>query len=147
MSKLEKVFEGNWNEIKGKLKEQWGKLTDNDIIQIDGSYEGFLDKLQKSYGSEAEKIEEEIADFFTSQSFEKANGKTHAFINDALEKTENIKKIAKECLNEYYEKIKDTSIVAEEKLVSYCRANPLKTMSLAALTGFALAIFFVKRKN
>jgi uncharacterized protein YjbJ (UPF0337 family) len=33
------IFKGNWKEMKGKVKQQWGKLTDDDITQINGSYD------------------------------------------------------------------------------------------------------------
>ena len=53
------IFKGHWHEIKGKLKQQWGKLTDNEITQMQGTYEELEGALQKSYGyqkDEAEKI-------------------------------------------------------------------------------------------
>jgi uncharacterized protein YjbJ (UPF0337 family) len=49
---------GNWKQFKGKIKEQWGKLTDDDLDVIDGKREQFLGRLQERAGiakSEAEK--------------------------------------------------------------------------------------------
>lgn len=57
------IFEGKWHEFTGKIKEKWGKLTDDDIKQIDGRRETFLGKLQSRYGYEKEKAEEELANF------------------------------------------------------------------------------------
>ena len=53
-------FKGKWNELKGKIKEKWGKLTDNDIMEINGKYEQFLGALQKRYGYEKERAEKEF---------------------------------------------------------------------------------------
>lgn len=53
-------FEGSWKELKGKIKEKWGKLTDDDIMQINGKYERFLGVLQKRYGYEKERAEKEF---------------------------------------------------------------------------------------
>lgn len=52
-------FEGNWHLLKGKIKEKWGKLTDDDVAQINGKYEQFLGKLQKKYGYTKEQAERE----------------------------------------------------------------------------------------
>jgi uncharacterized protein YjbJ (UPF0337 family) len=53
-------FEGQWNQLKGKIKEKWGKLTDDDMTQINGKYDQLVGQLQKKYGYQKEKIEEEI---------------------------------------------------------------------------------------
>jgi len=43
-------IEGNWREIKGKAKKQWGKLTDDDLDVIEGSREELEGRLQSRYG-------------------------------------------------------------------------------------------------
>jgi CsbD-like len=40
--------EGNWKQLTGKVKEQWGKLTDDDIIQINGNREQLAATLSSS---------------------------------------------------------------------------------------------------
>ena len=42
--------EGNWKQLTGKVKEQWGKLTDDDITQINGNREQLEGKIQARYG-------------------------------------------------------------------------------------------------
>lgn len=54
------TFQGNWNELKGKIKEKWGKLTDDDMTQIKGKRDQLLGKLQQRYGFAKEKAEEEL---------------------------------------------------------------------------------------
>lgn len=53
-------FEGEWKELKGKIKEKWGKFTDDEIKQLNGKYDQFVGHLQKKYGYQKEKAEEEI---------------------------------------------------------------------------------------
>ncbi len=53
-------LKGDWNILKGKVKEKWGKLTDDDISQINGKKEQLLGTIQKKYGLAKEKAEEEI---------------------------------------------------------------------------------------
>jgi uncharacterized protein YjbJ (UPF0337 family) len=56
-------FEGKWREIKGSVKEQWGKLTDDDMKKIDGKRDQLLGALQSRYGYAKEKAEEELKKF------------------------------------------------------------------------------------
>jgi uncharacterized protein YjbJ (UPF0337 family) len=42
--------EGNWKEAKGKIKEKWGKLTDDDLTAINGQREQLEGRLQQRYG-------------------------------------------------------------------------------------------------
>lgn len=57
------VFKGKWEEVKGKMKESWGKLTDNDLKEIEGNNEKLLGKLQQHYGYNKEQAEKAIRDF------------------------------------------------------------------------------------
>lgn len=54
------TFQGDWNMLKGKIKEKWGKLTDDDITEIKGKKDQLVGKLQKKYGLAKEKAEEQI---------------------------------------------------------------------------------------
>jgi uncharacterized protein YjbJ (UPF0337 family) len=43
---------GKWMQFQGELKKQWGKFTDDDLKQIDGSYDKFVGKVQERYGDQ-----------------------------------------------------------------------------------------------
>ena len=43
---------GNWKQFKGKAKEQWGKLTDDDMTVIEGKRDQLVGKIQERYGYE-----------------------------------------------------------------------------------------------
>lgn len=53
-------LKGNWHQIKGKVKAQWGELTGDDIEKIDGQYEQFVGTLQERYGKSREAAEKEL---------------------------------------------------------------------------------------
>lgn len=55
------TLQGKWNELKGKAKEQWGKLTDDDLKRIDGKKDQLVGELQKKYGYLKEQAEDEIS--------------------------------------------------------------------------------------
>ena len=46
----EDILKGKWKEIKGEAKQKWGKLTDDDLAQVEGKEEELLRLLQKRYG-------------------------------------------------------------------------------------------------
>ena len=58
----EDILKGKWLEIKGRVKEKWGKLTDNDLRAIEGKGEKLLGLLQKKYGYIRDKTELEYKD-------------------------------------------------------------------------------------
>ena len=53
-------IKGNWNEIKGKLKQKYGELTDDDLSFVEGKEDELLGRLQKKTGQNKEKLREEI---------------------------------------------------------------------------------------
>ncbi len=57
------IFKGQWKEFTGKIKEQWGKLTDDEITQLEGKAEGLAGLLQKKYGYSKERAEKDIESF------------------------------------------------------------------------------------
>jgi uncharacterized protein YjbJ (UPF0337 family) len=54
----QQILEGNWNEIKGKLREKWGQLTDDDLPQIRGDAEQIIGVIQRKTGETREAIEQ-----------------------------------------------------------------------------------------
>lgn len=50
------TFKGKWGQFKGELKQKWGKFTDDDLMQIEGSYDKFLGKVQERYGMKKDEI-------------------------------------------------------------------------------------------
>jgi len=57
------IVEGNWKQFKGKVKEQWGKLTDDDLDRIAGKKDQLAGRLQESYGIGKEDAERQIREF------------------------------------------------------------------------------------
>ena len=56
-------IEGNWKQLKGKVHEQWGKLTDDDIDVIEGHREQLAGKIQECYGVSKDEAERQIKDW------------------------------------------------------------------------------------
>ncbi|CCE24255.1 CsbD family protein [Methylotuvimicrobium alcaliphilum] len=56
-------IEGNWKQFKGKVKETWGDLTDDEIDQIAGKRDILLGKIQEKYGIAQDEAEKKVKDF------------------------------------------------------------------------------------
>lgn len=56
-------IEGNWKQFKGKVKETWGKLTDDDLASLDGNRQQFFGAVQEKYGIAKDEAEKRIAEF------------------------------------------------------------------------------------
>lgn len=57
------IIEGNWRQVKGRIKAQWGKLTDDDLDQIEGDYEMLCGRIQEAYGLSRDEAERRLKDF------------------------------------------------------------------------------------
>ncbi len=56
-------LEGNWKQLKGKLKEKWGNLTDDDLDTIAGRRDQLVGKIQERYGITREEAERQAKEF------------------------------------------------------------------------------------
>jgi uncharacterized protein YjbJ (UPF0337 family) len=56
-------IEGNWKQFKGKVKEKWGKLTDEDLTVVEGKREQLVGKIQERYGCAKDEAERELNNF------------------------------------------------------------------------------------
>ena len=57
------IIKGEWNEIKGSVQKKWGKLTDNDLTQINGDRTKLAGTIQKAYGIQSDEAEKQLKDW------------------------------------------------------------------------------------
>ena len=60
------TVEGNWKQLKGKVKEQWGKLTDDDFDVIAGKRDQLLGRIQERHGISRDEAEKQVRDWETA---------------------------------------------------------------------------------
>ena len=60
-------IEGNWKQLKGKIREQWGHLTDDDLDKIAGKREQFEGKIQERYGITKDQARKDVDDWIKRQ--------------------------------------------------------------------------------
>lgn len=63
-------FEGKWKQLKGTVKQRWGKLTDNDITMLSGKKDELVGKIQERYGITREQAEKEADEWANASAHE-----------------------------------------------------------------------------
>ena len=64
---LSMMFKSKWNQLKGKAKERWGKLTDDDLDKVEGQFEQLVGIVQEKYELTRSKAEAEVNEFLTGK--------------------------------------------------------------------------------
>lgn len=57
------ILKGQWKTLKGKAKQQWGKLTDDETDRLEGNYDELVGTIQSKYGYEKDRASKEVNDF------------------------------------------------------------------------------------
>ena len=60
------TLKGQWKQVKGEIKRRWGKLTDDELDQVEGSFEKLVGRVQERYGYQRDQAEREIDEFLTT---------------------------------------------------------------------------------
>jgi uncharacterized protein YjbJ (UPF0337 family) len=67
------TLKGQWMQLKGKVRQQWGKLTDDEVNQMQGNAEMLIGKIQERYGYERAQAEREVERWLSDQEQRKAS--------------------------------------------------------------------------
>ena len=73
-------FKGDWHQFKGELKNRWGQLTDDDLLECEGDYEKFLEVVQKRYADEKDEVRQWADDWYSEREQEEIR-RRHATVS------------------------------------------------------------------
>jgi uncharacterized protein YjbJ (UPF0337 family) len=65
----EDTLKGQWNQLKGKVREQWGKLTDDDLDRVHGESEQLLGRIQERYGVARDEAKRQLDTWMSRREF------------------------------------------------------------------------------
>lgn len=57
-------IEGNWKQFRGRAKEEWGELTNDDLDVVEGKRTALVGRIQERYGKKRDEAEQEVDDWF-----------------------------------------------------------------------------------
>jgi uncharacterized protein YjbJ (UPF0337 family)/ElaB/YqjD/DUF883 family membrane-anchored ribosome-binding protein len=135
--------EGDWKRMKGKVKEQWGRLTDDDLTAIGGRRDQLEGKIQERYGYAKDQVRREIDDWYRSTALA-TNGdadeladQIEAIRTDIQSLTSTVGRIA----NKQLGRAQDTAVEAARNAEDAIRQNPVSAVAIAVGLGFLFGVF------
>ncbi|MBC7538723.1 MAG: CsbD family protein [Bacteriovorax sp.] len=156
------IGKGNINELKGQIKQMWGKLTDDDLTRLEGGGEEIVGKVQKAYGYTKERAQLEFDKFKSnnSQFFRdnrESNNKENTMASTQYDGQMDVNKMKNraqhileedivEPAQEYLSKAREFGSKAVEKGSDLVKENPGYTILGAAAVGFLAGAYFSRRR-
>lgn len=64
---LSRLMKAKWNQLRGKAKEKWGELTDDDLDKVEGQFDQLVGVIQEKYEMTRAKAEAEVNEFLTNE--------------------------------------------------------------------------------
>jgi uncharacterized protein YjbJ (UPF0337 family) len=130
MATREQVL-GNWNQIKGIVKEHWGQLTDRELDEVKGNIDQLIGLVQKKTGESRQQIER-----FLDQLGEDASG---AFVQ-ATEKAREYANQAAETFRGATDQVREQAREGYETAQSLVRRHPAEAVAVAFGTGLLMGV-------
>ncbi|MDZ4780305.1 MAG: CsbD family protein [Planctomycetia bacterium] len=87
------TLQGSWNQVRGKLREKWGQLTDDDLARFDGNVEQLVGKIQRKTGEAKQSVEhflEELSNGSASV-MQRAEGYVHQAAEQVRDTTQRVR--------------------------------------------------------
>ena len=105
----QQTLQGNWNEIKGKLRSKWGSLTDDDLLVFDGNVDQLLGTIQRKTGEARESIEQflEQSSSNGASAIGRAGEAVRTYAQHAVESVQATSKQAADSVREGYADVEE----------------------------------------
>lgn len=136
---------GHWNEVKGRLKEHWGQLTDDDFRRAEGSTDQLVGVVQQKTGATKSEVERFIDGIL-------GNGNTRDQAAETVQQYADAAQAfaadAASYARENYRRLASQSGDYGEKVVQTVRSRPTESLAIAFGLGIAAGAFlFLGRRN
>jgi len=79
------VIEGNWKQVKGRVKRQWGRLTDHQLATVSGRRDQLVGKIQECYGIARDEAERQVTNWEAQNGgiLDKVTRRTRKYVDTA----------------------------------------------------------------
>lgn len=147
------VLQGKWDQLQGEVKEQWGKLTDDDLSRVKGKREQLEGALQEKYGYTKKKAREEVDSFLEEMGhqFDDVRSTLQDTVEDAQGKLKKGKKkagkMAKQKADEYNQKLEEAVSNVPGNPVQLVNEYPWLVVAAVLLVGVVVGLLLRPSRN
>jgi uncharacterized protein YjbJ (UPF0337 family) len=127
--------EGNWKQMRGGVKERWGKLTDDDLTAIAGRRDRLEGLIQERYGYAKERARREIEDWYRSLESDLSE-QIESLRSGIQNLSSTVERIAKEQIPRTRSRATDALTDAEEAV----KRNPFVVVAIALGLGLLIGV-------
>jgi uncharacterized protein YjbJ (UPF0337 family) len=127
--------EGNWKQMRGRVKERWGKLTDDDLTVIAGRRDQLEGMIQERYGYAKERARREIEDWYHSME-SNLSEQIESLRSGIQTLSSTVERIAKEQIPRARSRATDIFNDAEDAV----KRNPVPALAIALGLGFLIGV-------
>jgi len=137
-------MQGNWTTVRGKLKEKWGQLTDDDLQLASGNIDQLVGKIQRRTGEAKSKIETFLDEAMSEGGGmrEKAEQAVHQVADRAREGYENVSEKVREGYDQVSGRVRDGYRRAENLVQEYPGSSIGGVFVCGVITGVCLGLMF-----
>ena len=143
----QQVLQGNWNEIKGKLRSKWGQLSNDDVKNFDGNVDQLLGLIQKKTGEGRESVERFLNEVTAngSSAVSHVTEKAREHSHQAGARIQEGATHAAEAVQEGYESLGRGYDEAEEMVRSHPGESAAVCFGVGVLTGLVIALLIHRK--
>jgi len=130
MSTQEKVM-GNWNQMKGKVKQKWGQLTDDELSEVEGNFDQLVGLVQQKTGEARQQIERALSEISAQggDAFTQATETARQYVGQAGEK-----------LRDTADQLRERGRETYEEAQQMFRKRPAESVAVAFGTGLVVGL-------
>jgi len=129
-------LEGDWKQLKGRAKERWGKLTDDDLMAISGRRAQLEGKIQERYGYAKSQARKEIEDWYRS---------TEPYLADEIDnirtEIQSLASSVGRLANKQIDRAQVRATEAARDVEAAITRNPVTAIAIAVGLGFLFGVF------
>jgi uncharacterized protein YjbJ (UPF0337 family) len=133
-------IQGNWNSLRGKVKEKWGQLTDQDLQVVGGNIDQVIGRIQQKTGAAREEIETFLNDTIEGPTGERIRQTVKDVSERAQEGLETVRQRASDGYEQVRQRAQDGYQQAGRVFEQHTTATVATVLGLGVLTGAALGI-------
>ena len=127
--------EGNWKQMRGRAKERWGKLTDDDLTAIAGRRDQLEGLIQERYGYAREKARREIEDWYRSM-----ESNLSEQIESLRAGIQNLSSTVERIAKEQIPRVRSRATKALNDAEEAVKRNPLAVVAIALSLGLLISV-------